>query len=220
VFVHLVAGPERLIFAQSDVEHPGYVPTSRWNMTQYVVDEHHIHVPEGVPALAVSPYLGLYHLDTGELAGTAEIPVPINIHADGTAPTPARLHTPAGAEIALLGYKARPTDEGMELTFYWQANGEIETDYQVFLHLLDAGGEVMLQADSPPVEGLYPTSLWEEGRLIGDVHSVTLPGGSVPAAIRVGLYDLTTLQRLPGSGADGQPLPDNAVTIPLGKVAP
>jgi hypothetical protein len=220
VAVHLIAGPDRLIFAQSDVQHPGYVPTSTWNPSQYIVDEHHIHIPEGVPTLTVIPYVGLYNPEADALAGTVELPAPVTIHSDGTAPTPARLLAPSGAEIALLGYKARRGEEGIELTFYWQANGEIGTDYQVFLHLLDAEGEVITQADSPPVQGVFPTSLWEPGRLIGDVHSVTLPPGSLPAAIRVGLYDLATLQRLPGFGVDGQPLPDNAVTIPLGKVAP
>ena len=220
VAVQLIAGPDRLIFAQSDVQHPAYVPTSTWNTSQYIVDEHHIHIPEGVPTLTVIPYVGLYNPETDALAGTIELPAPVTIHSDGTAPTPARLLVPSGAEIALLGYKARPDEEGMELTFYWQANGEVETDYEVFLHLLDAEGEVITQADSPPVQGVYPTSMWEPGRLIGDVHSVTLPPGSVPAAIRVGMYDLATLQRLPGFDVDGQPLPDNAVTIPLGKVAP
>ena len=68
-------------------------------------------------------------------------------------------------------------------------------DYTVFVHVPNSSGTI--SGDAQPVSGNYPTSLWQPGEVIEDVHS--LPAGSnlkIPRAM-VGLYRLDTGERLP-----------------------
>jgi len=115
------------------------------------------------------------------------------------------LNVPFGQEITLLGVDAAPG----ALTFYWQAAAIPQADYTVFVHLLNAGGQLAAQADAPPAGGAYPTSLWDAGEVIVDVHSLpaNLPPGQYTA--QVGLYRPDTGQRLPAAGST-----DGGVQLP------
>ena len=73
--------------------------------------------------------------------------------------------------------------------------------------------------DGPPLGGDYPTSWWEAGETIVDMHSldlnrvgVTLPLEPGRHRLLVGLYRLDTGERLPAVGLDG-PLPNDAVEL-------
>jgi hypothetical protein len=91
----------------------------------------------------------------------------------------------------------------LEIVLYWQALERIDTDYTVFAHLRDSNGDIAAQADSPPAQGAYPTSLWEAGEIIRDRRSIPtdhLSRGRYDLA--VGLYDPGTGTRLP---VDGEP---------------
>ncbi len=103
----------------------------------------------------------------------------------------------------------RPTGQ---LTLYWESLAPVNQDYVVFVHLLDAAGNVITQADAPPTNNAYPTSWWAPSELIADTH--TLPATAGAVAIRFGLYDLNTGQRLPiiESSLPGQ---DNSVEVAL-----
>jgi len=76
----------------------------------------------------------------------------------------------------------------------WQALRKPPADYTVFVHVLDARGQVIEQSDSPPQAGTYPTSLWDAGEIVQDVHQMTVPPG---ATLEVGLYTQPDVQRLP-----------------------
>ena len=68
-----------------------------------------------------------------------------------------------------------------------------------------AGGALLAQRDSPPLEGRYPTSLWDAGELVAESRRVA-PLGPVPAGARlkVGLYAPADGARLPtADGRDG-----------------
>lgn len=102
------------------------------------------------------------------------------------------------------------TTEPPALTLTWQANQPFETDYTVFIQAWQDNDQVM-GFDGPPVQGYYPTSLWEPGEVIVDVHPLdlsTLPPGEYD--LLIGFYDPVTGERLPALGPDG-PLPDYAV---------
>ncbi|MCB9078241.1 MAG: phospholipid carrier-dependent glycosyltransferase [Anaerolineaceae bacterium] len=100
------------------------------------------------------------------------------------------------------------------LQLYWHTNTTPTTDYTVFVHVIDAGGDLAAQADAPPAAGAYPTSLWDSGETIIDTRPLPdLPPGRY--TLRLGLYDPTTGQRLPVSNA-----PDGAVTLTDFAVAP
>ncbi len=102
------------------------------------------------------------------------------------------------------------TDSSPRLTLYWESLAPVEQDYVLFVHLLDETGEIIAQADAPPTGNAYPTSWWAAGEIIADRRS--LPPTPEAVAVRFGLYDLTTGQRLPISESS-LPVQDNAVEI-------
>ncbi|MFQ5612673.1 MAG: hypothetical protein ACE5H9_11130, partial [Anaerolineae bacterium] len=100
---------------------------------------------------------------------------------------------------------------GLRLTLFWQALAEVPIDYTRFVHLRDADGATVAQADGQPLDGLYPTSQWRPGETL--VEPVVLDVSQVPPGtytLYAGLYDLSTLQRLPVSGDRGG---ENAVIL-------
>jgi hypothetical protein len=72
-------------------------------------------------------------------------------------------------------------------------------DYTVFVHLLDATGQLVAQADARPRSGAYPTSAWAAGDVIPDDHVLSLPTNLAPGryTIRMGLYLSPNGPRLP-----------------------
>jgi hypothetical protein len=77
------------------------------------------------------------------------------------------------------------------LQLWWQALAPVDTDYTVFVHLLDTSGSIVAQGDGVPVDGRYPTSAWEVGESIIDPHSLILPPNLPDGEYRlvVGLYN-------------------------------
>jgi hypothetical protein len=78
---------------------------------------------------------------------------------------------------------------------------------------LDADGEIIAQFDTPPLDGLYPTDSWLLGQIVPDPHILTLPEST--RALAVGLYDPTSMTRLPVTDASGERLTDDAIKIPI-----
>lgn len=121
--------------------------------------------------------------------------------------------SPAGP-IRLLAYLMTPavggeaSGQSLRLTLYWRAEQALAEDYTVFVHALDADGQLIGQADGPPVLGHYPTRSWLPGELVQDSRPV-------PAAhqYRLGLYRPTSGERLPAFAPDGKRLPDDALTV-------
>jgi hypothetical protein len=92
----------------------------------------------------------------------------------------------------------------------WQRTTPQEETPQVFLHLVGRDGTFYSQLDFPPLRGLYPVSLWQEGIRYPDRLTWTLPAHLPPGRYRVdlGLYrlvDRTTwgvVLESPGRSAD------------------
>ncbi|MBP9502542.1 MAG: glycosyltransferase family 39 protein [Candidatus Promineofilum sp.] len=108
---------------------------------------------------------------------------------------------PGDAPIRLGGADFVPVwraGEGHPVTLRWYAAEAVATDYTVFLHLRDDAGQIVAQADGPPLEGWYPTSWWVTGEWVIDEHAFALPTDTPPGNYRLvtGLYDPTTGGRL------------------------
>ncbi len=109
--------------------------------------------------------------------------------------------------------KLRPYQAHMILL--WQATTPLLTDYTIFIHLRAADGFVINQADTPPLEGHYPTTAWPAGEIIQDIHPLPTQDYAQVDHIAIGLYNPTSGQRLPVFDATGQRLADDALIIPL-----
>jgi hypothetical protein len=100
-----------------------------------------------------------------------------------------------GGQISLLSHTPVPepvaAGEILPLTFFWQADTEINKEYKVFIHLIDEGHTVVAQRDSGPVGGWRPTTGWAVGAVVRDNHGLLIPE-DVPAGkyeLIAGLYD-------------------------------
>ncbi len=89
--------------------------------------------------------------------------------------------------------------EKVQLTLHWQALQPMTEDYVVFVHLAQADGQIVSQQDSQPLGGAKPTSAWIPGEVVDDPYGLTVPLGALPGVyqLRVGMYSLRTMRRLP-----------------------
>lgn len=136
-----------------------------------------------------------------------------------TPPAPDQpLAIPVGDVIALVGYDAPQRlapGETLRVALYWYARAAVLGDFKVFVHVFGTDGAFTAQSDAVPVYWAYPTTAWQPGDYVRDVHLIpldaTLPRGDY--RVYVGMYDPATGERLPLRAADGAPLANNAAEL-------
>jgi mannosyltransferase len=126
-----------------------------------------------------------------------------------TAPAIQReLDATLGEHIELRGYtldrvEATP-GQIVLLTLHWRTTAPLRARYTVFAHVI--GGvnpatrtPVWAQMDSEPAGGARPTTDWRVGEVIEDRRGLWLPDSIPPGEyiLEIGMYDATTLARLP-----------------------
>jgi 4-amino-4-deoxy-L-arabinose transferase-like glycosyltransferase len=120
-----------------------------------------------------------------------------------------------GEHIQLLGYSLNSQVENqLAVTLFWKATARMGENYKVFVHCLDADGQVITQDDSIPSAGTAPTEYWATDEIVADEHLLILPDGTNPGQCRlqVGLYLPQTGERLPASSG-GLSVPDGVIVI-------
>jgi hypothetical protein len=81
-----------------------------------------------------------------------------------------------------------------QIIVYWESLEKVSKDYSVAVHLVAkepplSEADILYQADNNhPVEGYYPTTLWQPGEIVRDDYLIEIPEGAHPAAIRLGMY--------------------------------
>ena len=86
----------------------------------------------------------------------------------------------------------------LRVSLLWSApDTHIGHDYIVFVHLLDADGNLLASHDGPPVNGNRATSTWDPKEIILDVHVFEMPTvlDSDIFTLSVGLYASHTEKR-------------------------
>ena len=214
---------------------PGHWPIGTSGISTFVVNIDP-EAPTGAYWLHVAMYeqrsQGISNLhvfdEQGNQAGNRLLLGPIKVHGRPTAQASegpvSSLSVPDNFlpasftdQIDLLGYnlsdRQLASGESLNLTLYWSPRGRPTHDYTVFVHLLDSSGQLRGQADSPPMAGKYPTSVWDAGEVIADLRTLSLapdlPAGEYKIAI--GLYDPETGQRVPIVDEDGQVSGDHVI---------
>jgi hypothetical protein len=100
-----------------------------------------------------------------------------------------------GIALAAASVITNPAGLPTAVTLTWAPTATIQTDYTVFVQVLDANSNILAQADSPPQGGEYPTSTWRTGDRIAD--TIQWEGNTNGwERVIIGLY-----------GADGKRLP-------------
>lgn len=160
--------------------------------------------------------------EINERVKIGELPViPVKrVYSEPAMPLTARVEAAFIGTDQLIGANfptSVSTAQPFTVTLLWQARSHWSSSAVVFVHLLDANGQVIAQSDSPPVSGERPTTSWLAGEYITDPHTLTWKRQDYTgtATLEVGLYDPDTGERVKLSdGTDHVAIP---VTIRVSK---
>lgn len=202
----------------------GNYPTTAWRPGEVIADRYRLRLPQAdFPTQAWDLYALLFREGTGE-----RLPVQVDGLAAGNHLVLARLRvpgrTPSCPEEGRLSSEVRfesyatlthawvTSDQGsIQVILCWKALAPLPGDYTIFVHALDGEGALIGTGDGPPMQGAFPTSLWNLGDAILDVHHLMIEEGAVPRRITVGWYNLDGLRLSAFLG--GVPIPDAEVTV-------
>ncbi|MFN8528007.1 MAG: hypothetical protein U0670_05300 [Anaerolineae bacterium] len=98
-----------------------------------------------------------------------------------------------GGVIRLAGYSVHSDATTLHVDLLWQALQTMDADYTVFVHVLNANGDIIAQRDAMPGANTYPTSLWTEGEFVMDSYEFPVIDF---VSLRWGLYLSATNVRL------------------------
>jgi hypothetical protein len=231
-FAHLVDEAGQGWAGDDHQPYGGLYPTSAWGAGEMVREAFTLTVPADAPP-------GLYHVQVGWYDPATQTRLPVGegdafrlavvpVDWEGTGGQPVRpLAARFGESIALQGYTWQVDSEAVQVVLRWSAGAPLNTDYTIFVHLVDPedGDRMLAQGDAPPLGGRWPTSLWLPGLALDDLHTIPLPAeltGSSSAGLPqtyhllVGLYDPVTGHRLTlPNGSDAVRL--TGLEIPAGR---
>jgi hypothetical protein len=120
-----------------------------------------------------------------------------------------------GDVIQLLGYRWRTEGTDLQMNILWETLKNPETDYKVFIHLLNSSGEIVRQYDAIPCNWQCPTSHWQAGDTVLDTATISLQGLVADEYhLAIGLYHLVTQERLAVQGPENEPYPNAYFILP------
>jgi len=101
-----------------------------------------------------------------------------------------------GSHIALTGAQVEPLGEScLAVTLDWRCEGQVPANYGLSLRVSDVQGVWLVQYDTQPQRGLYPTAMWQPGELVTERHTLALTGDAAAdqaQTLEVVLYDLAS----------------------------
>ena len=111
-----------------------------------------------------------------------------------------------GATLELKSFWMRQqawASDWFYLVLEWQPIKLLPKDYKVFVHVLDAAGQIKFQKDKLAIDDLRPMSRWGVGDALRDPYAIVVPADLPIGEYRVvvGVYDPATGERL--NTADG-----------------
>jgi len=235
LFVHLI-DPRGSVLAYGDTK-PGMgtYPTTYWRSGETVPTFHRLSVPADLPPGRYEIEVGFYHplslrrlpvvRTSGEVLAQRVLIGPLKVPLPVASDVPISNHPfRLGEAIQLAGYEvvgqgqerwAAKAGDVVHLRLAWAALDRPAADYTVFVHLSALDERILAQHDGQPLDGTYPTSIWERGEVIVEDIALTIAGDAAPGTYRfwVGMYDPLHNQRLPVFDVAGEQQPDDRALI-------
>ena len=124
-----------------------------------------------------------------------------------------------GNFFRLEGYTLAPTSEGVKITFFWRAIESPESDYTLFVHIVNSDDQIVAQKDGQPFDGRYPTSTWPPGELFVEERFLpAVPDGEYRIFIGWYTHQVNGWERLSTVAQGGMPATDHplldTITLP------
>ena len=224
-----------LIYGQHGVLLPRSTLVSWWEPGQIIAETIPVTTTPELPVGAYHVMLDVYTPDRGNRAAPAprrryRRPRPKLRWVTSRVPGKAIWQTPRrnadfGEQIQLVGFDAPDSSsrraDTLDVTLYWKALQAPGEDYTVFVHLLDADGQLVSSHDGQPMAGTLSNRRLASRRHVPDTHALSidseLPAGTYQ--LNVGMYRRPSLERLIVRDADGNEMPDRVfflrtVTVP------
>ncbi len=213
------------LWAQDVRLQPGGAPTDAWPLDAPMSERYVVVPPAELPA-------GEYELELAFLRpNRAPFGDPLLVATLFSPPDVSRvppepdfpLEIAVEDALALVGYDAPQRlapGVPLRIALYWHAERHVERNLKVFVHLFErtepmSAQSLVAQSDVIPVNWTFPTTEWQPGDYIRDVHLIPLdqelPRGDY--RLVVGMYDELTGERLPLRDRDGTSIPDNAAPL-------
>jgi 4-amino-4-deoxy-L-arabinose transferase-like glycosyltransferase len=217
-----VPGDDTLRWTYDSWPGHGNYPTSAWLPGEVIRDRYRFRLRAAdFPTQAWDLQVVLYRPESGRLpvfvdgvsAGNRLLLERLRLPgATPTCPESERLAAEVrlGERVALTHAGVAADGEGAQVTLCWQSLAPLTEDYHVFVHLYDAAGALIAAGDGPPMGGAFPSSLWQPGDMILDIHR--LPALIEGGRVAVGLYRLEDGVRLPVTSGS-RTVPDAAIPI-------
>jgi 4-amino-4-deoxy-L-arabinose transferase-like glycosyltransferase len=202
LFVHLI-DENGVIIAQRDVfPGRGLLATSDLVQGRAWHNPIAVFIPQNAyTPLTLDVVIGWYDLQTGErllrengetTLTLGQVQLEANIGANGL-PNPTDMNF--GNLLQLVGYEishlSPSIGDSVMLTLHWQALQPIPQDYVVFAHILDPKTLTKYAASNAmPANWTRPTSTWQTGEIVQDVHTLTIDPNALTGIyeIELGLY--------------------------------
>jgi hypothetical protein len=190
-------------------------PQAEWRAGDRLIEMRRVPTLAGTPPGEYAVEIGAYSRATGARLpvrepgrpesdrlrlGTALVTRPVAVEP----PAPGvRVGMAFGDSARLESYVLDPEEPSpgrqARVTLFWRGMSPTSTDYTVFVHVADAAGRPVTQADGPPAYGGFPTSRWQPGDLVRDPRVLSLPRDLAPGRywLLVGLYDAAGVRLAP-----------------------
>ncbi len=171
VQLELVDSSGAIIYTRAESVSPTYSP-ARWKQGDMLRQEVFFRLPARLPG-------GEFHWRVnGQMIQTSLLTLSLHPPARSFVSPPLAhpqtvVLTPA---IKLLGWNEKIEGQKLTVDLVWQATQETTESYRVFLHLLDADGNLVSQSDGEPANWTRPTSGWWAGEVVLDLRTLTVPG--------------------------------------------
>ncbi len=217
--VTLQAQDEHTIFGDTQAAPArGIYPTTRWQPGELIRDPQTLTLradtPDGDYMLVATLFDDKTPSQT-RIVGTVTVKGRAHYFGAPSLATPTNFRF--GNLARLVGYDLATTGRNIRLVLYWQALATTPNTNKVFIHVVDANGNIVAQDDQIPGTGALPTTSWVKDEYLIDQHEIVSPAGEFQ--IRIGMYDAATGARLPAFDASNQNAGDyiqfpTRITIP------
>ncbi|MBN1934473.1 MAG: hypothetical protein JW934_07395 [Anaerolineae bacterium] len=221
VWLRLIDETGRFVGVEDAYPASGGFPISLWSVGETLTSREYVRVGEDTDAPLVARLdLSLYgdvdsrRLTEPQTIGRVKV-VPRHWPKVPKAKV-ARFDAGSPDSVALAAFEVSPSvrrGDVLPVTLTWVVRSPPGRDYQVFVHLENAAGEVVGYGDGAPRGGLYPTSCWAAGEVVIDAHPVRVASDMPPGAYRlfIGLYN--GAGRAAAYQDDGERWPSDAVLL-------
>lgn len=208
-------------------------PTSYWSPNELVLGRLPVEVPPGTPPGQYEIDLAIYSVrekrdldllnqdkvPSGRQVtlGTIEVVRPTK----PTDPGKLALDQAAGRRLTdslilagseLGGTRFQP-GQRLPLTLRWLATAAVDADYRVLVSAVDGQGQAHALYDGDPVQGEYPTHMWQAGEVVVDKYILLLPAGMAPGDGHLYLSLLPPSNAAGTSSTGGNPIPLGNIQI-------